>query len=397
MIGRVAALGAGIGAWASVRRLARLDRSAFEAWQARALARSLRAARDLPAYRDLPARPALADLPVTNKATVMATFHARNRLGLTAEAGWAALARGGRLSGHDVGASTGTSGARGLYLVSDAEKATWLGAMLAKCLPDALRVPHRVAVCLPAASALYRTADLGGRLRVRFLDSRGDWAAPLRAFDPTVVIGPPRVLAALEGVAPARVISAGEVLEPDMAAAIHAATGCVPEQIYMATEGLLATTCAAGRLHLAEDCMAFELEPGPDGLCNPVVTDLRRRVQPMLRYRMNDLLRLDPAPCGCGLPLRVVAAVVGRADDALRRADGSRVAPDRVRAAVQGDGQGGDFRVVQRGATVHVTTAVPDAAARLAALMGEGTVVEARAGPLVDGPGPKLRRVRRES
>jgi phenylacetate-CoA ligase len=47
----------------------------------------------------------------------------------------------------------------------------------------------------------------------------------------------------------------------------------------------------------------------------PIVTDLWRRTQPIIRYRLNDVLRLDPDRCACGSDWQVIAAIEGRCDD----------------------------------------------------------------------------------
>jgi phenylacetate-CoA ligase len=71
-------------------------------------------------------------------------------------------------------------------------------------------------------------------------------------------------------------------------------------QIYQCTEGLLAVSCAHGRLHLQEDIVAIQTEPLEEAKGNeptrvsPIVTDLWRRTQPILRYRLGDVLALAP-------------------------------------------------------------------------------------------------------
>jgi phenylacetate-CoA ligase len=70
----------------------------------------------------------------------------------------------------------------------------------------------------------------------------------------------------------------------------------------------------------------------------PVVTDLWRRTQPIIRYRLNDVVRLAPAPCPCGSPFRVIEAIEGRCDDLCYFFDnaGARrpVFPDTLRRAI---------------------------------------------------------------
>ena len=86
--------------FAQTRRLMRpgLKRAAFEAWQGRALAHWL--AHDLPhapAYGK--AARTLAQLPVTDKAALMADFAAFNIAGVTTEEAWAAIPQGGLVRG----------------------------------------------------------------------------------------------------------------------------------------------------------------------------------------------------------------------------------------------------------------------------------------------------------
>ena len=132
-------------------------------------------------------------------------------------------------------------------------------------------------------------------------------AAALSAADPTLLVGPPSELRALleaGAVArPQRVVCVAEVLEPDDRAALEAGFGPVV-QVYQATEGLLALPCPHGHLHLNEAHVHFDLEALGDGRWRPIITDLRRRVQPMIRHRLDDILHLDSR----GLPLRQCGA-----------------------------------------------------------------------------------------
>ncbi|WBV66998.1 hypothetical protein PGH44_06835 [Legionella pneumophila] len=44
-----------------------------------------------------------------------------------------------------VGLSSGTSGSRGLFLVSEQERDAWAGIILAKAMPNGLRSRERIA------------------------------------------------------------------------------------------------------------------------------------------------------------------------------------------------------------------------------------------------------------
>ena len=383
-----------------------LSRDAFEAAQARALTRWL--ARDLPrvaAYAGPPER--LQDLPVTDKAMLMAGFHRYNRPGITAEAAWQALATGAMPRGLTIGCSTGTSGNRGLFVVSEAERFRWLGSILAKTMADLLARPQRVAVVLPRDTRLYHSARHLPRLSLRFFDvteGPGRWRAELEAYAPSVLLAPPRLLRhfAEEGfrLSPVRVFAAAETLDPPDRPVIERHFGLPLDQIYMATEGLFAATCRHGGLHLAEDSVFFEFEPAGDGLVSPLVTCFRRETQIMARYRMNDLLRLANGPCPCGSPLRHVDGIVGRMDDCFRLPGGRLVTPDVLRNAVLNAGPAiTDFWLIQLSpaeAQLILPPGPPDrdaeAAARAVQALLPLRLTLTRA-PLPLDPARKLRRV----
>ncbi|TGQ12046.1 MULTISPECIES: F390 synthetase-related protein [unclassified Mesorhizobium] len=348
-----------VGSFALTRWVSRKSRADFERWQATALRRFLD--RDLPHapfYGKAPAR--LSDLPVTDKALLMARFDKFNFGGLTASQAWTALARDGRAGALTVGASTGTSGNRGLFVISEGEKFRWLGTLLAKAAPDLLWRGIRVAVILPQNTGLYDSAHKSRLIKLAFFDltvGPESWRDELEAFDPTVIIAPPKILRhfAAENfrLRPKRVFSAAETLDPVDRPVIENFFQLPLDQIYMATEGLFAVTCRQGGLHLAEDSVFFEFEPAGEGLVTPLVTAFRRQTQIMARYRMNDLLRLSKEPCRCGSPLRCVDEIVGRMDDVFRFTSPNGlilVTPDVLRNAVlKADRRIDDFRLVQTG------------------------------------------------
>ena len=408
------------GAYLRTLAAARLlrDRPALERWQARQVRRWLHGpALDLPAFdgvRDAARREGLDALPVIDKAALLEGFAGCNRLGLSAAEALALADAGHAPPGYAVGASTGTSGTRAPYVVSEAERFRWLGTILAKALPDAPVRRHRVAVALPRGSALYDAAGAPA-LRLLFLPT-GDGLPALRdrleAFGPTVLVAPPHVLRWLAErgarIAPERVFSAAEVLDPfDRALVAPAFPRAQLGEIYMATEGLFGVTCRKGTLHLAEDRVHFELEPAGPGLVSPIVTDFSRTAQAMARYRMNDLLRLG-GPCPCGSPLRAVAAVEGRCDDAFvlpSPAGAAMVTPDALRDAVVSAVPGlTDFRLVQDGPDRATLTLPPDlarfgsraaAAVERAAIRAGGSLRVAADSRPLPPPSVKLRRVER--
>lgn len=407
--------------WLQTRwRASRLDsRRAIERHRERQLGRFLKTvAPRAEAFRDLAGKP-LGKFPRMDKATLMAGFHRYNRLGISAEEAWAAMERGETLHGCHVGASTGTSGNRGLYLVNPMERARWLGVMLAKTGIDILRTRQRVAILLPTNSQLYETANESGRLQLVFFDLNEGVAAhkeALARFDPTLLVATPHVLTLLAdmdiALRPGVIFSGAEVLDTTDRKKIETRFQRTVREIYMATEGLLAVACSHGRLHLTEDVMAFEWDSQADlpGLLAPVITDFSRTSQMMVRYQMNDLLRLSATPCPCGSALQAVNEIVGRRDDIFDLAGTAGripVTPDIIRnAIIRTSPRIEDFRVTQTGeaeislalteACVDLTGDATQALKALFLRLGTNPDITAHTAPLVSPQTRKLRRVVRD-
>lgn len=343
-------------------RLMFTDRAQLEAHQARLAQRQLRwlaAHSPYTAARFRGARLPLSawtSLPPVGKADMMRHFSTLNTAGVTLEEVLAVArqaeasrdfspllpSRSGPLT---VGLSSGTSGTQGVFLVSRAERLQWAGVVLRHLLPPpwpgTLLRRHRVAFLLRAESGLYRSVQ-GRQVQFRFLDLMrpvDELAEDLTRSRPTLLVGPPSVLRALMTAgavaSPERVVCVAEVLEDDDRQALTAHFGPVV-QVYQATEGLLALPCPQGQLHLNEAHLHFDFEDSGGGHVRPVITDLRRRAQPFVRHRLDDLIVLGER-CPCGLASRQLARVVGRQDDALLLpGPGGLVTvwPDFIRAAM---------------------------------------------------------------
>lgn len=152
------------------------------------------------------------------------------------------------------------------------------------------------------------------------------------------------------------------------------------------------------------------------GRATPILTDLWRTTQPIIRYRLNDVLILGSGRCACGSPWRVIEAIEGRCDDICyfeQRGGGERpFFADTIRRMVLlAHAEIEDYQVVQssRGALrVHlqtrsgasfdavaaavrasVATAIESYGCRLESLAVEPTLPSL-------APGAKRRRVMRE-
>jgi putative adenylate-forming enzyme len=198
--------------------------------------------------------------------------------------------------------------------------------MLARLLPDGLTAGERVALFLRADNHLYHSVD-NRWLSLAFHDLFAPFAAQrarLQAERPSIVVAPAQVLRALalavrDGslqIAPKLVISVAEVLEPADRALLGEVFPRVGE-VYQATEGFLAATCPQGTLHLNEEFLRIEPQWLDDQRFTPWVTDFTRQTQPIVRYRLDDVLVRRTEPCPCGRAGLALAAIEGRCDDQL--------------------------------------------------------------------------------
>jgi len=315
-------------------------RKAVERRQRRLLRRQLRFLRANSPYfagRIHEDATSLDGLPLMDKPLMMAHFDELNTVSASREEAMAlALANErSRDFAHDlgdvaVGLSSGTSGHRGMFLVSKAEREQWAGTVLARALPRGRILGHRVALFLRADNTLYETVA-SRVVSFRYFDVFGDMDAhmdALTAYRPTILVAPPSILlrladaareGRLQGPYPQKVYSVAEVLEVSDARRIATALGQPRiHQIYQCTEGFLAYTCPQGTIHLNEDTLIFEREELGDGRFVPIITDLRRRAQPIVRYRLGDILRRRADPCPCGSALQAIERIEGRTGDTLR-------------------------------------------------------------------------------
>lgn len=310
----------------------------------------------------------LDDVPIIDKAAVLADFSGFNVHGVDLDTALSVARaaeesrdfRGVLPGGVTVGLSSGTSGRPGVFLVDRAERMRWAGTVLGRLLDrrsvaqllQPWRPPVRIAFCLRANSNLYESVA-SRRLEFRFVDlvSRfDDVLAEVAAARPDVLVAPSTVLAELAraaargdlGIAPRLVVAVAEVLDPADAELVERAWDVRPRRVYQATEGLLALDCAHGRLHLNEQGVVIEEEwlDAEHRRFVPIVTDFDRSTQLVVRYRLDDVLRVpvDDVRCPCGDPARVIDAVEGRADEVVQAVDAEGrtvpVVPDTLRRAM---------------------------------------------------------------
>lgn len=286
-------------------------------------------------------------LPTIDKAVMMANFSTLNTRRVAIDVAMAAALAAEqshdfrpRVGDLTVGLSSGTSGHRGLFLIDEEEQARWVGAVVARVAPPLGRHGLRVTLFSLSGSNLYRRLQRRWLRFEHFNLATSIDAAVLRlnTSPPDLLAAPPSYLHALSErklagdlrVQPRRLISVAEVLDPHVEAQLTERFGCAVHQIYQCTEGLLGISCKAGRLHVQEDLVAVQAEPidsiDDTTRVTPIVTDLWRRVQPIIRYRLNDILVFGPpGACACGSAFRTIERIEGRVDDVCRFAtpDGS--------------------------------------------------------------------------
>jgi len=272
--------------------------------------------------------------PTMSKADMMAHFDRMNTAGLKLADVLACALDAERtrdfsrtVKGYSVGLSSGTSGSRGAFVVSPAERAAWAGVMLARLLPRGLFAGERVALFLRANSNLYGTVR-SPWLSFEFFDLLQPLAEQrerLERYAPTIIVGPAQVLRALaqakrEGrlmTGPRMVVSSAEVLEPFDREFLNQSLAPVAE-VYQATEGFLGSTCAHGTLHLNEAHVYIEPQWLDERRFVPLITDFSRTTQPIVRYRLDDILVRRADSCSCGSHEMALERIEGRCDDALR-------------------------------------------------------------------------------
>jgi len=362
------------------------SREALEQWQQRQVMKHLgRIRQRSPFLRErmgeLPVEQ-WRGMPVMDKSLMMEHFDALNTAGVRKEEAFAiALAAEEsrdftpEWNGITVGMSSGTSGNRGLFLVSPQESMAWAGAMLAKALPGSVLARERIALFLRANSNLYGSVS---KRRLQFayfdlLDPLEEQVKRLNTYAPTLLVAPPSMLRMLAeqleqgllAIRPRKIFSVAEVLDPLDEAIISASFQQIVHQIYQCTEGFLGITCGHGTLHLNEDLVFIEKEwlDKRERKFTPIITDFRRMTQPIVRYRLDDVLTERNEPCPCGSPFTALERIEGRHDDmfympSLRDGTLTTVFPDFIRRAILSASSKIEHYAAVQHSPTHITVAL---------------------------------------
>jgi putative adenylate-forming enzyme len=259
-----------------------------------------------PFYKNYLHKP-FQEWPIINKKIMMEHFDEINTVHLKKELALAVALRAEQTRDFSplinriaVGLSSGTSGSRGLFLASPQERDAWTGIILAKLLPNGIRTPERIALFLRANNTLYTTINKSKKIQFHFFDLLHDFAEHIQALNqlqPTILAAPSSVLRLLAlhknqlFINPHRIIAVAEVLDPTDETLISQAFKQPVSQIYQCTEGFLAASDnISNHLVLNEEFLIIEKEWQDKNRFIPIITDLMRTTQPIIRYRLDDVL-----------------------------------------------------------------------------------------------------------
>jgi len=280
-----------------------------------------------------------------------------------------------KIGPYSIGFSSGTSGSRGMHFVSEKEQASWAGFMLSRGLDDSILSRQNIGLILRANSNTFESIG-SKRIKFKFYDLM----KPLEEIhqmilqdDLDILIGPPSVLRYLADVkSPLKVnklVSAAEVLDEIDRRHIEQHFGQIAHQFYSSTEGEIAATCEFGTLHLNEGIMVIQKEwvDEEKGWYHPIISDFKRSTQPIIRYRLNDILVASKQPCKCGDARESIDSIMGRQDDIflLKKRNGGeyeQIVPDFIRRAVmQMHPDITAYRAIQRSADEIEVQLLPEA------------------------------------
>lgn len=188
-----------------------------------------------------------------------------------------------------------------------------------------------------------------------------DWAPTVLATYPTAaVMLADEVLHGSLRLPLRELLTGGETLGDTVRQHVGMTFGCPVHNSYGASEFLtIAAECAHGLLHVNADWVILEPvdahgQPVASGELShgTLLTNLANRVQPLIRYKIGDRVRVLPGRCACGSPLPTIE-VLGRHDDALHLAGPGTMRvtllPLALSTVLEDDAGVFDFQLLQRG------------------------------------------------
>jgi len=269
------------------------------------------------------------DFPIGNKSLFMSQFNQINIYGIQKEKAFQigqdaekGLRRNSMIGSITVGLSSGSTGNRGIFLVNEKERAQWVASVLFRVI-GLSKSQRTVAFFLRANSELYESVR-SKILKFNYyniFDPLDQHWQNLRTTKPDIIVAQPSVLIRLIEISNIeflpwkvqKVISVAEVLTMEDSKRIQVWSGTTIDQVYQCTEGFLAHSCENGKMHWNNDSILLEKAWLNKTQYKPIITDLKRSTQPIIRYEMNDII--TEGKCDCGLKSDVIQSIDGRSDD----------------------------------------------------------------------------------
>jgi putative adenylate-forming enzyme len=274
------------------------------------------------------------------------------------------------IRGLSVGLSTGTSGNRGIFLVSETERANWVAYMIDRVIGFSFRKVE-IAFFLRANNTLYESAK-SKRIGFNFFDiydNIDSHIERLNNLNPNILIAQPSVLMILAKkklngalrINPKKIISVAEVLTHEDKTYFEEIFKIKLSEVYQCTEGFLASSCSEGFLHFNEDFLIIEKKyiDKERTRFHPIITDLLRKSQPVVRYELNDIIT-EKKNCKCGSKFLSIESIDGRSDDMIVLEDNQNkkvsIFPDIIRRTiVLSDERIEDYAFIQKDdRTIHL-------------------------------------------
>lgn len=285
-----------------IRNKAQLERHQKKQFQ-RLIKTTLKYSRFYQPYLNQP----LKDWPVIDKQIMMAHFNEINTKNIKVQEAMDLALKAEQtrdfspmIGDISVGLSSGTSGSRGLFLTSPKERDAWVGAILAKVMPNGLFSKEKIAFFLRANNPLYTTLNKSKTIQFHFFDLCENFNTHLQTLNrlqPSIISAPASVLTQLLAeksklhLSLKQIISVAEVLDKIEEKKLTKAFGCPVLQIYQCTEGFLGVSDKhTSEITLNENNLIIEKEWLDEHRFIPIITDLQRHTQPIIRYRLDDVL-----------------------------------------------------------------------------------------------------------
>lgn len=292
----------------------------------------------------------LQELPVLTKAMLMEHFDelvTDRTLHLEEIRAYASQAVAGQRyqNRYWVNATSGSSGHPGFFLYDESE---WLHVLASFARSQEwsgvkIDLTHRQKMATVASispwhmsSQVAATVKSWWRpsLRVQASQPLSKTVEELNAWQPEVLVAYASMLGILADeqlarrlhIKPKFVYGASEVLRLQTIKQVKEAWGIQPFNQYVATEtaSIAAEHQSCRRMHFLEDLVITEVvdeqyRPVPPGEFGAkiLVTTLFSRTQPLIRYEINDSVRVSTEPHNCGLPFAVLESIQGRVEDSL--------------------------------------------------------------------------------